>query len=193
MMASNQPCSDPAEERLLQAPCTSSPGTSAEHVSSVPAEHDSPVHATKKTSKDKPHSAVEEQVLIEHSSSPEHDIPKTTKNQPLRISTKEPPVPLLKKHFGSKAIAQETLCITPSPSPISPSVSHASQTPSPCIQPTVYFNFEMVESHYTRDETCMEKHNIFLKLCAVISCCTFILVTISAGKMNTSFPHRYIG
>ncbi len=114
---------------------------------------------------------------------------KTRKNQPLRITTtpctdlddpgeSSPHV----RQFGSKGVTKDSLKITASPSPISPSFSQMSNTPSPCIQPTVYFNFEMVESHYTRQETCMEKNNILLKLCAVISCCAFILVIMSAGK-----------
>ncbi len=141
-MTSNQPSSDPARENLLQI----------KYTSSAPEVHQE--QATLKTAKMQPHSASVELATSEHSSPVKHITPKTTKNQPLRITTSEQHMPLLKKHFGSRAIAHETLCITPSPSPISPSVSHASQSPSPCIQPTIYFNFEMMESHYTRDETC---------------------------------------
>ncbi len=82
----------------------------------------------------------------------------------------------------------DTLLPTPTPSPgvslssIPTPTRTPTRTPSPSLNPTVYFNMEAMESHYTRNETCMEKHNILLKLCAVISCCTFMLVIISAGK-----------
>ena len=52
----------------------------------------------------------------------------------------------------------------------------------PKIDPIMYFNMEMVEAHYLRDETCLEKYNILLKLCAVVSCCTFTLLCITGGR-----------